>query len=147
MLPEPPAPAVGRTGARASVQAALIALLAWAALLCAGLGAAVGVNSQTLAGKLAAAAQVLQRQAGASSASRTLRRELPAVAAGLKVAEATHATREAIELHGDGALPAGAIALPLTPRGASGRPKPAAVEADLGPRDLTPPSRAPPPMA
>lgn len=49
-------------GERACAQAHLVALLAWLAVICAGLGSTMGTNPQMLASKLAASAQHLQRQ-------------------------------------------------------------------------------------
>ena len=63
----------------ASVQAVLFALLAWAALLCAGLGGTAGGASQTFANKLVPNFQHLQRHGGTSLASRAVRRDQSAV--------------------------------------------------------------------
>lgn len=141
--PEPLAWSSGQGDTRAALRAVMVTLLAWAALLCAGLGGTVGVVSQTLAGKLAASAQHLQRQGGTSLASRAVRRELPAVAAGLQVAEASRAV---VEVHADGALPSGDIALPMGQQRSDAR-APAATEPGLSPRHRAPPSRAPPILA
>ncbi len=121
----------------------LVTLLAWTALLCAGLGGTVGVVSQTLAGKLAASVQHLQRHGGPSLSSRTVRRELPAVAAELKVAEVSAAV---VEVHADGAVPPGRIALPTVERQSAAR-APAATEPRPKSRHRMPPSRAPPLLA
>lgn len=117
----------------------LVTLLAWTALLCAGLGGTVGVVSQTLAGKLAASVQHLQRHGGPSLSSRTVRRELPAVAAELKVAEVSAAV---VEVHADGAVPPGRIALPTVELQSAAR-APAATEPRPKSRHRMPPSRAP----
>ncbi len=121
----------------------LIALLAWAALLCAGLGSTVGGVSQKLASKLAASAQYLQRQGGPSLASRAARREHQAAAAELRVAEAPRAV---VEVQADGATPVGEIAPPGTQPRTDARPR-----ADSAPhlrsRHRSPLSRAPPLLA
>lgn len=63
-------------GAWAWWQALALSVLAWMALLCAGLGSTAGVVTQTLAGKLPVNAQHhLQRQTGAALASRSARRD------------------------------------------------------------------------
>ena len=136
-------PAGAPAGTRTAVQAVLVTLLAWTALLCAGLGGTVGVVSQTLAGKLAASVQHLQRHGGPSLSSRAVRRELPAVAAELKVAEASAAV---FEVHADGAVPLGRIALP-TVEWQSAAQAPAATEPRPAARHRMPPSRAPPLLA
>ena len=118
----------------------LVTLLAWTALLCAGLGGTVGVVSQTLAGKLAASVQYLQRHGGPSLSSRAVRRELPAVSAELKVAEASAAV---FEVHFDGAVPPGGIALPTVERASDARAS-ASTEPRPAARHHVPPSRAPP---
>jgi hypothetical protein len=121
----------------------LVAFLAWAALICAGLGGTVGVVSQMLAGKLAASAQHLQRQAGNSASSRALRRELPVAASQLRGAEAAAAVTAP---HTGGVAPAGGIAIPQVPPQSEVRafhaaqPRPAV-------RHRSPPSRAPPFLA
>ena len=86
------------------LQAVLLALLAWAALLCAGLGSAVGLAPQSLASKLAANAQHLQRH-GTSLASRVVRRDQSTVLA-LQIAENSQAV---VLEHADAAPPAGEI--------------------------------------
>lgn len=133
----------GPTGARNTVQAMLVTLLAWTALLCAGLGGTVGVVSQTLAGKLAASVQHLQRHSGPSLSSRAVRRELPAVSAELRLAEASAAV---VEVHADGAVPPGRIALPTAKRASDARSL-AATEPRPAARHRMPPSRAPPLLA
>jgi hypothetical protein len=63
-------------GAWAWWQALALSVLAWMALLCAGLGSTAGVVTQTLAGKLPVNAQHhLQRHAGNALASRSARRD------------------------------------------------------------------------
>ena len=141
--PDPCTPSGSPVGTRTTVQAVLVAFLAWAALLCAGLGGTVGAVSQTLAGKLAASAQHLQRPGGTSVASRAVRRELAAVAAELKVAEASAAV---FELHVDGAVPAGGITLPMVARQSEAQ-APALTQLRPDARHRTPPSRAPPLLA
>ncbi len=59
--PQPLALSNGRAGVGAWLQALLFSMLAWAAVLCTGLGGSMGVASQTLANKLAASAQHVQR--------------------------------------------------------------------------------------
>lgn len=137
------APSSGQRGSAAALPAVFVALLAWAALLCAGFGGTVGVISQTLAGKLAASAQFLQRQGGTSSTARALRRELPAVATSLTVVEAARAVVKSIE---DAAPPASAIAPRVDQRHTDGY-LPVAAELRLGHRHPTPPSHAPPSLA
>ena len=133
-------PAGAATGTRTAVQAMLVTLLAWTALLCAGLGGTVGVVSQTLAGKLAASVQHLQRHGGPSLSSRAVRRELPAVSAELKVAEASAAV---FEVHVDGGVPPGGITLPAVERASDARAS-ASTEPRPAARHRMPPSRAPP---
>lgn len=77
---------------RGAVETLLIALLALAAVLCSGLSGSVGSVSQTLAGKLTASVQFLQRQGGPSPGYRLARRELPTGAIERKVAEVSQAT-------------------------------------------------------
>lgn len=68
----------------------MLTLLAWLALLCAGLGGTAGVASHPLAGKIAGNGQHFQRQAGTSHATRAARRDSPALAATQQFAEAWH---------------------------------------------------------
>jgi hypothetical protein len=143
LRPDLRTPAGGPAGTRTALQGMLVTLLAWTALLCAGLGGTVGVVSQTLAGKLAASVQHLQRHGGSSLSSRAVRRELPAVAAELKLAEASAAF---VEVHTDGAVPPGRIALP-TVEWHSYAQVPEATEPRPAARHRMPPSRAPPLLA
>lgn len=136
-------PPGGPAAACTALRVILVTLLAWAALLCAGIGGTFDVVSQALAVKLAASVQHLQRHGGTSLSSRADRRELPAIAAELKVAEASAAV---VVDHDDGAVSAGAIALP------AGQPRSqadalAAIEPSLSARHCLPPSRAPPRLA
>ncbi len=141
--PGPCLPPARAEATSAAWQAVLVTLLAWAALLCAGLGGTVGGVSQTLAGKLAASAQHLQRHGGTSMSSRALRRELPAATAGLKLAEAAAAVRGG---HGEAAGPAHIAARPLT-RPQVAPAAPVATPPLLRTRHLAPPGRAPPTLA
>jgi hypothetical protein len=80
----------------------LIALLALAAVLCSGLNGTVGGVSQTLAGKLTASVQFLQRQGGPSPGYRLVHRELPAGAVERKVAAVSQAVvkhKAKVEVH------------------------------------------------
>lgn len=123
-----------------AAQASLVTLLAWVALLCAGLGGTVGVVSQTLAGKLAASMQHLHRQAGASQASRALRGE-PSSAS----AEQMHAEGAAEVVASGGDLLV--AAQPTTPppvQRCAGLRLPIACEPVVGARHFTPPGRGPP---
>lgn len=131
----------GRSGTvLGAAQASLVTLLAWVALLCAGLGGTVGVVSQTLAGKLAAGMQHLHRQAGATQASRALRGEAASASA-----EQTHAQASATVVAGAGDL--FVTAGPATPP-----PVQHFIslwlridcEPVFGARHLTPPGRGPP---
>jgi hypothetical protein len=81
------APASDRPAVLPWLQAVLVTLLTWAALLCTGLSGTVGVMSQTLAGKLAASAQHLQRHAGTSLATRAARGQAPAVLTAHRLAQ------------------------------------------------------------
>lgn len=114
-----------------------------AALLCAGLGSTVGVVSQTLAGKLIASAQYLQRQSGPSQVTRAARQLLPAVAADVKVADVL---RVLIKVEVDGAILFAEVTPLRFPSGMGSRP-----DAETGPslrsRHWSPPSRAPPRLA
>ena len=107
--PEPLALSNGRVGAGAWIQSVLFTLLAWAALLCTGLGGTVGVASQTLANKLAANAQHLQRHGGSSLSSRAVRRDQPAVTSVQQIAEDSRAVVVDPTV---GALPAGEVQAP-----------------------------------
>ncbi len=128
---------------RAAVQAFLIALLALAALLCVGLGSTVGVVSQSLASKLIASAQYLQRQSGSSLVYRAARQALPAVAADVRTTDALGPLNGT---HVDGAIPVSELAPPRFPARKASLP-----DADTGPilrsRHWSPPSRAPPRLA
>jgi len=85
--PEPRPPSIGRAGTGAWLQAVLLTLLAWAAVVCSGLGGTLGVASQSLANKLASSAQHLQRHGGTSLTSRALRRDQAAATSAQQVAE------------------------------------------------------------
>ena len=145
-LPSPPEPLAlsdGRAGVGAWLQAVLLALLTWAALLCAGLGGTLGVASQTLANKLAANAQHLQRHGGTSLASRAVRRDQAAPPASRQIAKDS---RAAVSDPTDGALPAGGVALRIDAQRAD-EPPLSATEPRLKPRIRAHPSRAPPVLA
>ena len=137
------APSNGRAGAGAWLQAVVLTMLAWAAVVGTGLGGNLAVASQSLANKLAANAQHLQRQGGASLASRTVRRDQ---AAAMPV---QHFARDSQALAWDltdGALPAGAVGLQIDTE-QTDEPPPAANEPHLKPHKRAHPSRAPPVLA
>ena len=62
--PEPVALSSGRAVAGALLQVVLFTLLAWAAVMCTGLGDNLGVASQTLANKLATTGAMTQDRVG-----------------------------------------------------------------------------------
>ena len=127
-------------GAVIAAPALLVMLMAWAALLFAGLGGSVGVASQSLASKLAASVQFLQRQSGTASASRTMRRDLPAVAGDQRCTTATVACSDRDNDVGPLAL----VSLRVANLVRATEP----LHTNDGPhglwRHLSPPSRAPP---
>lgn len=139
---EPLALSNGRADDGAWLQAVLFALLAWAALLCAGLGGTVGVASQSLAKKLAANSQHLQGT-GTSLASRVVRRDQQAVLAALQIAENSRA--EVLD-HADGALPVGEVTLRIDAQRAA-ESAISTTEPRRTPRNRAHPSRAPPVQA
>lgn len=69
----------------------MLGLLAWFALLFAAIGGTAGLGSQPLAGKIAGGGQHLQRPSGSSHATRTARRDHPALAQAAQFAKAWHA--------------------------------------------------------
>ena len=141
--PEPLALSRGRAGAGAWLQAVLFTLLAWAAVVCTGLGGSVGVASQSLANKLAASAQHWQRQGGTSLVSRAVRRDQAVATLVQQVAEDPQAlTWDAT----DGTLPAEVIGLRIETRHAD-EPPLSTAEPHLKPRQRAHPSRAPPVLA
>lgn len=116
----------------------MLALLAWMALLSAGLGGSAGIASHPLAGKISGAGQHLQRQTGNAQATRTARRDHPALAAARHLAQEWHAG--GID-DVDGPVPA------VTARSDAKRadePRASAPEPRLQPRYRAHPSRAPP---
>jgi hypothetical protein len=141
--PEPLALSNGRVGAVAWLQAVLLTLLAWAALLCIGLAGSVGAASQTLANKLAINAQHLQRHGGTSLASRAVRHDQPAVTSVHQIAEDSRAV---VLGPTDGALLAADVTLPIDAQRAD-EPQHSATEPRLTPRNRAHPSRAPPVLA
>lgn len=144
LRPDLRTPAGGAAGTSTAIQAMLVTLLAWAALLYAGLGGNA-VALQTLAGKLTASVQhlQLQRHGGTSPSSRAWRRELPAVAAELKTAEASGAV---VEVRAAGAVRGGRITLPTVVRHSDAQ-APKVIEPRAAARHRMPPSRAPPILA
>jgi hypothetical protein len=141
--PEQLALSNGRVGAGACIQAVLFTLMVWAALLCTGLGGTVGVASQTLANKLAANAQQLQRHGGTSLASRAVRRDQPAVTS---VQQITQDSPAVVLAPADGTLPAGEVMLRIDAHRADVPPL-SVTEPRLKPRNRAHPSRAPPVLA
>ena len=121
----------------------MFTFLAWAALLCAGLGGTVGIVSNTLAGKLAANVQHLQRQAGTSLATRAARRDHPQVIAAQPFADSGRAV---VVDNAGGALPAGEVTLGVDEQRAD-EPPTSAAEPRLKLRNRAHPSRAPPVLA
>ena len=106
------------------LQAVLFTLLAWAALLCTGLGGTVGVASQSLGNKPAANAQQLQRHAGTSLTSRDVRRDQAAPPAVRQIADDARAV---VLGSTDGALPAGGVTQRIDAQRAD-QPPPSATE-------------------
>ena len=122
------------------IQVILLTLLAWAALLVTGLGGTMGGASQTLAHKLAANAQHLQRHGSSSLTSRALRRNESAVTSVQQVAEDSRA----IGFHPtDGALPTSVVTLLIDAQQVDEPPR-SATELCLKRRNRAHPSRAPP---
>lgn len=126
--------------------AALLALLAWLAVLAAGLGGSVGAWTQTLAGKLPAQAQHLQRLQGAAAATRAAQRE---AGQSLRTAQAvSHAAAAPPELTALAELWAGHVGPGKRPEvvaAPGAEPRPAHVPAlPAGTRYTLPPGRAPP---
>ncbi len=79
--PELTSPSAGAgVGAATRVRTAAWAILAWVALLCAGLGGAAGITSTHLASKFSANAQHAARQGGSALALRSARRDQAAQA-------------------------------------------------------------------
>lgn len=142
-LPGTCAPARGVGAAQRAVQAVLITLLTWAALLCTGLGGTVGAVSQSLASKLAASAQYLQRQGGTSQAIRAVRRDSAAIVAQAQVTEPPPAGTQP---PAESAIPAGMSTPPEGPPHTDAGPL-ASIEPALKPRFRAPPGRAPPALA
>jgi len=100
--PRPPdltSPSAGAgVGAGTRFQTAAWAILAWVALLCAGLGGAAGITSTHLASKFSANAQHVARQGGSAVAMRAARRDqtaVQAVVAGAVVWQAQQAGNDA----------------------------------------------------
>jgi hypothetical protein len=116
-------------------------LLAWAAVVCTGLGGTVGVASQSLANKLASSAQHLQRHGGTSLTSRALRRDQAAATAVQQVAEQSQALARDLT-----ALPANVVGLRIEARQAH-EPPLSLAGPHLKPRKSAHPSRAPPVLA
>jgi hypothetical protein len=127
----------------AAVQAVFITLLAWAALLCTGLGGTVGAVSPSLAGKVAPSAQYLQRQSGTSQAMRAVRRDSAAIVAQALATEPPPAWMQ--EPDGS-ALLAGTRTLQDRPPYTDTHLR-APIEPALKPRHRAPPGRAPPALA
>ncbi|MEJ7928863.1 hypothetical protein WG922_02645 [Ramlibacter sp. AN1015] len=125
------------------VQAVMVTLLAWLALLCAGLSGTPGVASHQLAGKIAGNGQHFQRQAGTSHAARAARRDSPALAATQQFAHAWHAA--GID-DVDGPLPGGHFTFSNDECHADEAP-PSKPAPRLKPRYRAHPSRAPPLLA
>ncbi|MFY7916447.1 MAG: hypothetical protein ACOVPA_17465 [Rubrivivax sp.] len=141
--PEPPVLPNSSGGARACLQALLFTLMAWAAVVSTGLGGTVGVAYQSLANKLAANAQHLQRHGGSSLASRAVRRDQVAAASVQKFSEDSQAL---VWDHTDAALPADELGLRIHPLRAE-TPLLSATQPPLTPRKRAHPSRAPPVLA
>ena len=140
---EPLALSIGRAGTGAWLQAVLFTLLAWAAVVCTGLGGTVGVASQSLANKLASSAQHLQRHGGTSLTSRALRRDQAAATSVQQVAEQSQALARDLTAW---ALTANVVGLQIEARQAHEPPlSPAGPH--LKPRKSAHPSRAPPFLA
>ena len=103
----------------------------------------MGVASQSLANKLAANAQQLQRHGGTSLASRAVRRDQAAPPASRLIAKEAQAV---VSDPTDGALPAGGVTLRIDAQRAD-EPPLSAAEPRLTPRNRAHPSRAPPVLA
>lgn len=134
---------IGRAGTGAWLQAVLFTLLAWVAVVCTGLGGTVGVASQSLAHKLAANAQHLQRHGGTSLSSRALRRDQAAATAVQQVAEPSQILAQDLTAWAPSAQVAG---LRVEARRALEPPVSLAAP-HLKPRHRAHPSRAPPALA
>lgn len=143
MQPDPLLLPSHRIGARACLQLALFILLAWAATLCAGLGGAMGGVSQSLAAKLSANAQHLQRQAGGAQGTRAARRDQREVGAVRQLAQDTRAI--GTEPH-DAALLVDWTPLQVAQQQVDDQPGTTAAP-PLKPRGRAHPSRAPPALA
>ena len=141
--PEPLALSSGRAGAGAWLQAVLFTLLAWAAVVCTGLGGNLGIASQSLANKLAANAQHLQRHGGTSLASRAVQRDQAAATSSQQAAE--HSQSLAWDAT-DGILPADVAGLRID-TGRADEPPLSTTKPHLKPRKLAHSSRAPPVLA
>jgi hypothetical protein len=141
--PEPLAQLIGRAGTGAWLQAVLFTLLAWAAVVCTGLGGTVGVASQSLANKLASNAQHFRRHGGTSLTSRAIRRDQ---------AEATSVQQVAGESqalawdHTAGTPPANLVGLRIDAQRVHEAPL-SATEPHLKQRKRAHPNRAPPVLA
>lgn len=143
MQPDTPVLPSHRLGARACLQLALFIMLAWAATLCAGLGGAMGGVSQSLAAKLSANAQHLQRQAGGAQSTRAARRDPLGAEASRQLAQ----DQRAIDHDPlDAAQPVDLTTLRVAQERAEDQPTMTA-EPRLKPRGRAHPSRAPPPLA
>ena len=141
--PEPLALSSGRAGAGAWLQAIVFTLLAWAAVVCSSLGGTAGVASQSLANKLAANAQHLQRHGGTSLASRAIRRDQAAATPVQQVAEDSQSLAWDAT---DGTLPADVAGLRINAQRVD-EPPLSTTEPHLKPRKRAHPSRAPPVLA
>ena len=142
---EPLALSSGRAGAGTGAwfRAVLLTLLAWAAVVCTGLGGTVDVASPSLANKLATNAQHLQRHGGASLASRAVRRDQAAATSVQDVAEDSQAP--AWDFTGETLL-VQAVGLRIDTQRAE-EPLPLITEPHLKPRERAHPNRAPPVLA
>jgi hypothetical protein len=146
--PPPPDPLTlssdrSRAGTGAWLHAVLLTLLAWAALVCTGLGGAVGVASQSFANKLAANVQHLQRQGGTSLASRTARRDPVAATSVQQLAQDSQALASDVP---DGPPPTAERRLRIDTQQAD-EATPASTEPHHKPHNRAHPSRAPPFLA
>ena len=121
----------------------LFTLLGWAALLCAGLGGTISVASQSLANKLAANAQQLQRHGGNSLASRAIQRDQSMVPAAQQPAQDSRAV---VLDHAKRPLLTGKVTLRIDARRADEQPL-SATEPRLKPGGRAHQSRAPPALA
>ena len=141
--PEPLALSIGRAGTGAWLQAVLFTLLAWAAVVCTGLGGTVGVASQSLANKLASSAQHLQRHGGTSLPSRAIRRDQAESTSVQQVAGESQALSWD---HTAGTPPAALVGLRIDAQRVH-EPPLSAAEPHLKPRKRAHPNRAPPVLA